>query len=174
MGRDVSPQAAVGYAVGVEGPKATMRNRSKPRLGKHSADTPAVDAFTRNALASDQTWLPDMMADGKPPLTAEAYVEGYLASPGEWYWSTILLHDPKEIVLKRVLAIVDQAELPGHEQALGQLGAGPLEDMMSDELLDHLQHRLPFTPAMRYALSQVRMSGEPPVLQQRLNAMFLR
>ncbi|AXA41786.1 hypothetical protein [Rhizobium leguminosarum] len=152
----------------------TKKNLSKPRLGRHSSDTPSVNAFTRNALALDLTWLPDMMAVGKPPLTAEAYIQAYLADPAEWYWSTSLLHDSSEIVLKRVLAIIEQARLPDHEKALGQLGAGPLEDMMSDELLDHLQHWLPFTPAMRYALGQVRMSSEPPALQQRLNAMFLR
>ncbi|MBY3216393.1 MULTISPECIES: hypothetical protein [Rhizobium] len=152
----------------------TKKNRSNLRSGQHTADTPAVDAFTRSALASDLTWLPDMTAVGKPPLTAEAYVEAYLADPGEWYWSTLLLHDPSEIVLKRVLAIIEQAQLPGHEKALGQLGAGPLEDLMSEELLDRLQHWLPFTPAMRHALSQVRMAVESPVLQQRLKAMLLR
>ncbi|MBB4443372.1 MULTISPECIES: hypothetical protein [Rhizobium] len=152
----------------------TKKNRSKPHSGKHTADAPAFEAFTRSALASDLTWLPDMTAVGKPPLTAEAYAKAYLADPGEWYWSTLLLHDPSEIVLKRVLAIIDQAQLPSHEKALGQLGAGPLEDMMSEELLDRLQHWLPFTPAMRHALSQVRMSVEPPVLQQRLKAMFSR
>ncbi|MBY2944205.1 MULTISPECIES: hypothetical protein [Rhizobium] len=155
-------------------PKVTRKNHSNPRSRKHTADAPAVDVFTRSALASDLTWLPDMTAVGKPPLTADAYIEAYLADPGEWYWTTILLHDPREVVLKRVLAIIEQAQLPGHEKALGQLGAGPLEDMMSEELLDHLQDWLPFTPAMRYALSQVRMSSESPALQQRLNAMFLR
>ncbi|MBN9984250.1 hypothetical protein HFO68_03125 [Rhizobium laguerreae] len=154
--------------------QVTKKNRSKPRSGKHIAVAPAVDVFTRSALASDLTWLPDMTAVGRPPLTAEAYVEAYLADPGEWYWSTLLLHDPSEIVLKRVLAIIEQAQLPGHEKALGQLGAGPLEDLMSEELLDRLQHWLPFTPAMRHALSQVRMAVESPVLQQRLKAMLLR
>ena len=152
----------------------TKKNLSKPRLGRHSSDTPSVNPFTRNALALDLTWLPDMMAVGEPPLTAEAYIPAYLADPGEWYWSTLLLHDPSEIVLKRVLAIIEQAQLPGHEEALGQLGSGPLEDMMSEELLDHLQNWLPFTPAMRYALGQVRMSSEPPALQQRLKAMLTR
>ncbi|MGO7167184.1 hypothetical protein AB9F46_10585 [Rhizobium leguminosarum] len=160
--------------VDAEGAKVTKKNRSNPRSEKHTADAAAVDAFTRSALASDLTWLPDMTAVGKPPLTADAYVEAYLADPGEWYWSTLLLHDPSEIVLKRVLAIVEQAQLPGHEKALDQLGAGPLEDMMSEELLDRLQHWLPFTPAMRHALSQVRMSSEPPALQQRLKAMLSR
>ncbi|NNU66989.1 MULTISPECIES: hypothetical protein [unclassified Rhizobium] len=151
-----------------------MKNRSKPRPGKHTADTPAVDAFTRSALESDLTWLPDMMAVGKSPLTADAYIEAYLADPDEWYWTTLLLHDPSEIVLKRVLAIIEQAQLPRHEKALGQLGVGPLEDMMSEELLDRLQHWLPFTPAMRHALGLVRMSSEPLVLQQRLKAMLSR
>ncbi|MGO6708987.1 hypothetical protein [Rhizobium leguminosarum] len=158
----------------MEGAKVTKKNRSKPRSGKHTADAPTVDAFTPSALASDLTWLPDMMVVGKPPLTAEAYIEAYLGDPGEWYWTTLLLHDPSEIVLKRVLAIIDQAQLPGHEKALGQLGAGPLEDMMSEELLDRLQHWLPFTPAMRHALSQVRMSSEPLVLQQRLKTILSR
>ncbi|MGO8466560.1 hypothetical protein AB9F45_18595 [Rhizobium leguminosarum] len=160
--------------VDAEGAKVTKKNRSNPRSRKHTADAPEVDVFTRSALASDLTWLPDVTAVGKPPVTAEAYLEAYLADPGEWYWTTILLHDPSEIVLKRVLAIIEQAQLPRHEKALGQLGAGPLEDMMSEELLDRLQHWLPFTPAMRHALSQVRMSGEPLVLQQRLKAMLSR
>ncbi|MCJ9692111.1 hypothetical protein MOV76_10790 [Rhizobium sp. PRIMUS64] len=152
----------------------TKKNRSNPRSGSHTADAPAAKPFTSSALASDLTWLPDVTAVGKPPVSAEAYVQAYLADPGEWYWSTILLHDSRESVLKRVLAIVEQARLPDHEKALGQMGAGPLEDMMSDELLDHLQHWLPFTPAMRYALGQVRMSSEPPALQQRLKAMLTR
>ncbi|MBY5760484.1 hypothetical protein HFO07_28175 [Rhizobium leguminosarum] len=152
----------------------TKKNRSNLRSGQHTADAPAVDAFTPSALTSDLTWLPDMMAVGKPPLTAHAYVEAYLADPGEWYWSTLLLHDPSEVVLKRVLAIVEQAKLPGDEKALGQLGAGPLEDMMSGELLDRLQHWLPLTPAMRYALGLVRMDVEPLALQQRLKAMLSR
>ncbi|MDF0657928.1 MULTISPECIES: hypothetical protein [Rhizobium] len=80
----------------------------------------------------------------------------------------------RKIWYQRVLAIVEQAKLPDHEEALGQLGAGPLEDMMSDELLDHLQHWLPFTPAMRYALGQVRISAEHPALQRRLEAMLSR
>ncbi|GLR58258.1 hypothetical protein GCM10007919_29840 [Rhizobium indigoferae] len=154
--------------------KVTKKNRSNPRSGSHTADAPAAKPFTRSALASDLTWLPDVTAVGKPPVSAEAYVQAYLADPGEWYWSTILLHDSRESVLKRILAIVEQARLPDHEKALGQMGAGPLEDMMSDELLDHLQHWLPFTPAMRYALGQVRMSSEPPALQQRLKAMLTR
>jgi len=133
--------------------KVTRKNRSKPRSGKPISDTAAVNAFTSSALSSDLTWLPDMMAVGEPPLTAEVYIPAYLADPGEWYWSTILLHDSRESVLKRILAIVEQARLPDHEEALGQLGAGPLEDMMSEELLDHLQHWLPFTPAMRYMRS---------------------
>ena len=139
-----------------------------------SSDTSATHVFTRSAIASDLAWLPDMVGLGKPSIAAEAYIQAYLADPGGWYWSTILLHDPKEMVLQRVLAIVEQAKLPDHEEALGQLGAGPLEDMMSDELLDHLQHWLPFTPAMRYALGQVRMSAEHPALQRRLEAMLSR
>jgi hypothetical protein len=76
------------------------------------------------------------------------------------------------IVLKRALAIIAQAQLPDHEKALGQLGVGPLENMMGNELLDDLRSWMPFTAAMCYALSSVRMEVEPPALQRRLYAMM--
>ena len=74
--------------------------------------------------------------------------------------------------LKLVMLIVQRAQVPEHEEALGSLGAGPLEDMMSDWLLDRLQDYLPFSESLRYALSMVRMEFEPEALQQRLNAML--
>ncbi len=107
----------------------------------------------------------------QPSATAEAYVQAYLAEPDVWWWSTILLHDPREIGLKRVLAIIAQAQLPDHERALGQLGTGPLENMMGNELLNQLQSWAPFTAPMCHALRMVRMEAEPPALQRRLDAM---
>ncbi|MEO5757135.1 MAG: hypothetical protein ABIQ51_09810 [Mesorhizobium sp.] len=119
---------------------------------KRKSSLKIVNAFTEDAIASDLSWVPDMVVVGEAPITAEAYVLAYLGAPREWSWSTSLLHDQREAVLKRALAIIVKAQLPGHEKALGQLGAGPLEDMMSDKLLDDLQSWLPFEPAMRYAL----------------------
>lgn len=84
-----------------------------------------------------------------------------------------MLNDPRETVLKRVLAIIAQARLPDHQRALGQLGAGPLEDLMSDALLDDLHAWMPFSAEMRYALGNVRMNVEPPALQHRLEQMLL-
>lgn len=100
-------------------------------------------------------------------------MEAYLSDPSGWWWSTILLHDPRETVLKRVLAIIAHARLPDHETALDQLGAGPLEDMMGNELLDVLGHWTPFTAAMCHALRMVRMDAESPALRRRLDAMIL-
>ncbi len=107
------------------------------------------------------------------PVNADAYVRSYLADPGTYWWSTNHYSAREaDVVLKRVLAIIAQAQLPDHEKALGQLGVGPLENMMSDTLLDRLRHWMPFTPAMCYALSNVRMEFEPPALQRRLNVMI--
>ena len=78
----------------------------------------------------------------------------------------------REKRLKLVMSIIQRAQVPEHEEALGLLGAGPLEDMMSDWLLDRLQDYLPFSESLRYALSMVRMEFEPEALQQRLNAML--
>lgn len=77
-------------------------------------------------------------------------------------------------MLKRVLAIIAQARLPDHELALGQLGAGPLEDMMSDDLLDDLEAWVPFKSTMSYTLRMVRMTFEATRLQQRLETLLQR
>ena len=132
-----------------------------------------MNVFSRAAIAADLSWVPDMAALEGPPVTAESFVLAYLADPSTWHWSTDMLNDPREIVLRRVLAIIAQARLPDHQLALGQLGAGPLEDLMSDALLDDLRAWMPFTAEMRYALRNVRMNVEPPALQHRLEAMLL-
>lgn len=113
-----------------------------------------------------------MVALGEPAVTAETYVAAYLADVDQWWWSTSLVNDPREIVLKRVLAIIARARMPDHEKALGQLGVDPLENMMSEPLLDLLSSWMPLTPALCHALSCVRMEFEPPALQRRLHAMI--
>ncbi|OWV73807.1 hypothetical protein ATY76_29590 [Rhizobium sp. R339] len=147
--------------------------RSKPNSKKRHSNRPSVSGFTPAGIASDLSWVPDMVALELPSVTAEAYVEAYLADPSGWWWSTILLHDSRETVLKRALAIIAQARLPDHETALGQLGAGPLEDMMGNELLDALGNWTPFTAAMCHALRMVRMDAKSPALRRRLDAMIL-
>ncbi|MGF7056316.1 hypothetical protein GGC47_005534 [Bosea sp. OAE752] len=132
-----------------------------------------MNVFARAAIAADLSWVPDMAALDGPPVTAESFVKAYLADPSTWHWSTDMLNYPREIVLRRVLAIIAQARLPDHQLALGQLGAGPLEDLMSDALLEDLRTWMPFTPEMRYALGNVRMNVEPPTLRHRLEAMLL-
>lgn len=117
--------------------------------------------------------MPDMVSLGQPPVTAQTYVEAYLADLDKWWWSTTYSsRDERDIALKRVLAIIKRAQLPDNEVALGQLGAGPLEDMMGNELLDDLTPWMPFTAAMCYALGCVGMHNEPTTLQRRLNAMI--
>ncbi|NGN43525.1 hypothetical protein G6N74_20855 [Mesorhizobium sp. CGMCC 1.15528] len=145
---------------------------NSPQHPRHSDALP-ISAFTPSEVASDLSWAPDMAAFDEPPLTAKAYVQAYLADPTTWWWSTNDYSSSEaDVVLKRVLAIAAEAQLPDHEEALGQVGVGPLENMMSDTLLDLLGAWMPFTPAMRYALSSVRMEFESPALQRRLSAMI--
>lgn len=104
-------------------------------------------------------------------MTAETYIAAYLADVDAWLWSTNLHHEPRGLALKRTLAIITRAKMPDHERALGQLGVYPLKNMMSDELLDLLRARMPFTPTMCYALGCVRIEFALPELQHRLSAM---
>lgn len=69
------------------------------------------------------------------------------------------------------MAVIQRAHLPEHEQALGLLGAGAMEDLMSDWLLDRLKEYLPFSKELRHCLLMVRMEFEPEALQQRLNRL---
>lgn len=146
--------------------------KAKPSRKRHSGVQPDWSMFTPSDIASDRSWVPDMVTPGEPPLTAETYVAAYLTDVDEWWWSTSLLHESRGVVLKRVLAIVAKAKLPDHEKALGQLGVDPLENMMSGALLDLLSSWMPFSPEMCYALGSVRMEVEPPTLQHRLGAMI--
>jgi len=131
-----------------------------------------ADTFTPAAIAHETDWLPDQAVLDGAPMSAEIFVHAYLDDPNAWHWSTVLRNGPREAILKRTLAIIAQARLPHHEQALGQLGAGPLEDLMSAALLDDLDNWMPFSDAMRYALNCVRMNVEPATVQRRLEGML--
>ncbi|KRB01657.1 hypothetical protein ASD83_05040 [Devosia sp. Root685] len=117
---------------------------------------------------SRPAWVPDTGA----PMTANEYNGAYLAQPDLWWWTTNLSTEPRGLVLSRVLAIIMQANVVVHEKAVGQLGAGPLEDMMSDELLDELKVLHPFSPALKLALSCVRIGTETARVRERLAAML--
>lgn len=110
-------------------------------------------------MKSEQSWLPATEAHGEAAITVDEYITAYLNDPDTWWWTTSLSTEPREMVLLRVLAIIEKADVNVHEKALGQLGAGPLEDMMSDQLLDELQAVQPFSPALKLALSCVRFQG---------------
>lgn len=128
--------------------------------------------FTRDAIASDHSWadLPEMEHTWARP---EHYVRAYLSDPDAWWWSTNdYTQGESEVVLKRVLAIIAQARMPEHEKALGQLGSGPLENMMSDGLLDILALWMPFSAPMCHALDSIRLEVEPLTVQKRLHAML--
>ncbi|WP_246677436.1 hypothetical protein [Mesorhizobium sp. B2-3-12] len=132
-----------------------------------------MSRFTRLDLSEDLSWVPaDFRRDaqGNVPLDTQTYIESYLADPSEWHWST---HDePREIKLKRVMAILAKARLPEHAKAVAQLGVGPFEDMMSDWLLDRLEAYLPFDVALYTALSGLYVFNEPPAVQDRLARMM--
>lgn len=144
-----------------------MTGRRGGRGGLQAGD------FAPWEIASDLSWVPDTVSLGLLPVNAKTYVWQYLCDPEEWWWTTND-YSPAEsaVVLKRALAIIKQARIPDHEKALGQLGVGPLENMMSNELLDSLQNWMPFTPAMCHALEQTRMELEPPDVQRRAAAMI--
>lgn len=124
-------------------------------------------------IKSQPIWLPDAAAFGEAAVTVDEYVRAYLGDPDNWWWTTNLSTEPREMVLLRVLAIIERADVAVHEKALGQLGAGPLEDMMSDRLLDELQAFQPFSPALKLALSCVRVEAEPASIRHRLAAMSI-
>jgi hypothetical protein len=79
--------------------------------------------------------------------------------------------DSAEERFKLVMSVIQRAQLPEHEEALGLLGAGPMEDLMSDWFLDRLKDYLPFSQELRHCLSSVRMEVEPEALQQRILRM---
>ena len=103
---------------------------------------------------------------------ADAYLD--LANPTahDWAWDVLFMAETSEERLNLVMSVIQRAHLPEHEEALGLLGAGAMEDLMSDWLLDRLKDYLPFSENLRYCLSMVRMEFEPDALQQRLNAML--
>ena len=115
-------------------------------------------------------WVPCVVRS--LPMTAQQFGEAYL-SDDEWGWYQVREADSAEDRLKLIMAVIQQARLPQDERALGGLGAGPLEDMMSAWLLDELQTYLPFAAQLKFALGQVRMEFVPDVLQERLRLMLL-
>ncbi|MDQ0995592.1 hypothetical protein QFZ34_000769 [Phyllobacterium ifriqiyense] len=109
------------------------------------------------------------------PANPELYARAYLSDPVFWWWSTnSYTVEECGTVLKRVLSLIDQARLPDHEQALAQLGVGPLESMMSESLLDILECWVPFKEPMRYALNSVRFETQPLAVQLRFETLMDR
>jgi hypothetical protein len=102
---------------------------------------------------------------------ADAYLD--LANPEahDWAWDVLFRAETSEERFNLVMSVIERAQLPEDEKALGLLGAGAMEDLMSDWLLDRLKDHLPFSQNLRYCLSGVRMEFEPDALQQRLNRM---
>ncbi|MCB0210675.1 MAG: hypothetical protein KDJ52_15150 [Anaerolineae bacterium] len=111
------------------------------------------------------------------PATAQQFAETYLSyyrvkekenQDKNWWAVDMLFAQDRHERLKLVLAVIDYADLSRDEYALGCLGAGPLEDLMSDWLLDTLEKIVPHNIKLKYALSMVRMEFEAESLQQRV------
>ena len=111
------------------------------------------------------------------PATAQQFAEAYLSyyrpqekesKENNWWAVDMLSAYDRQERLKLVLIVIDYADLSRDERALGNLGAGPLEDLMSDWLLDRLEKMIPNNLKLKYALSMVRMDFEAESLQQRL------
>jgi hypothetical protein len=86
-------------------------------------------------------------------------------------WNVLRSAETNEECLNLVMAVIQRAHLPEDEKALGLLGAGAMEDLMSDWLLDRLKEYRPFSQELRHCLLNVRMEFEPEALQQRLNRL---
>ena len=102
---------------------------------------------------------------------ADAYLHVENPKAHDWARDVLWRAETSEERLQLVMAVIQRASLPENEEALGLLGAGAMEDLMSDWLLDRLKDYLPFSQNLRYCLSMVRMEFEPDALQQRLNRM---
>lgn len=102
---------------------------------------------------------------------ADAYLDLTNPEAHQWAWGVLWDAETREEKLNLVMAVIQCAHLPEDEHALGLLGAGAMEDLMSDWLLDRLKEHLPFSQELRHCLSNVRMEFEPEALQQRLNRL---
>jgi hypothetical protein len=125
-------------------------------------------------VSAGNRWVPCVTSE--VPATAAQFGDAYLSlgkAHSQHVWADSALRDKFECEyrLKLVMAVIQRARVPEHNDALGLLGAGPLEDMMSDWLLDQLERYLPFDKPLQYALSNVRMDFEPEALRDRLNWM---
>jgi hypothetical protein len=117
------------------------------------------------------------------PATARQFVDAYLAycRPGaqtdskvkNWWAVDMFYTDDRQEKLKLALTMIDYADLNRDEFALGCIGAGPLEDLMSEWLLDRLENIVSDNLKLKYALGRVRMEFEEESLQQRV-ARLLR
>jgi len=120
-------------------------------------------------------WIPCVTAE--VPATAAQFGDAYLSlgkADSQHAWADSALRDKFEweYRLKLVMAVIRRARVPEHNDALGLLGVGPLEDMMSDWLLNQLEQYLPFDQPLRRALRYVRMDFESGALCDRLNRML--
>lgn len=102
---------------------------------------------------------------------ADAYLD--LADPDRHQsaYSVYTWADTPEERFNLVMAVIQRAHLPEDEEALGLLGAGPMEDLMGDWLLDRLKEYLPFSENLRHCLLSVRMDVEPEAVQKRAERM---
>ena len=102
---------------------------------------------------------------------ADAYLDLANTEAHDWASGEFLNVNSAEEKLNLIMSVIQRAHLPEHEEALGLLGAGPMEDLMSDWLLNRLKDYLPFSQELRCCLSMVRMEFEPPELHERLLRM---
>lgn len=180
---DVSP-----VAEGVDTGRVLFRGRTDERpVHKHHLCVVFWDV--RRPVNGDRPQYLSLRIDGewtecvspRLPATARHFAESYIryhqpttkAEKDRHWWAVDAFFDADfDEKPALVLAVVDHAGLPGDEVALGALGAGPLEEMMREELLDRLASRIQNDAKLRYALGAVRMSVEPEPLQRRLAALM--
>jgi hypothetical protein len=139
-----------------DGMRKTLRRLRKVSM-KIGEAQPCIDA---GICATSRQF-----ADANPSLGKDS---------SKYVWADSALRDnfAWENRYKLVMAVIRHGRLPEHSNALGMLGAGPLEDMISDWLLDRLEAQLPYGDPLRCALSMVGMEFEPGVLRKRRKWML--
>ncbi len=142
------------------------------------ASTPE-DKLTYLELLTEESWQECIVS--WYPTTAQQFAEAYLTyyrlereenKEKNWWAVDMLSADNRQDRLKLALVIINYADLSRDEYALGCLGAGPLEDLMSEWLLDRLEKIIVDNVKLQYALSMVRIEFEEESLQQRLTKLL--
>lgn len=95
-------------------------------------------------------------------------------SPDWWAVEVVFSCKTREDKLDAVRKLIEAtADVDKDADYLTYIGAGPLEDMVSDWLLDQIEDEVKEDPKMLIALSGVRLDSEPTELKKRAERLLI-